>query len=274
MFLGALNITMRRGLARLGDVDAGSAVVATGAFVLVAATALASGVDFDAGEVWPFLLLGAFVPGLSQLLVARAVQAAGASRAGILFGMAPLFSTLIAIVVFGEPLHWPLAVGTLLVVSGGVALAWERERPVGYRVLGAVLAVSVAVMFGIRDNVSRAVIEDVSTDALAQATAVMLGATIILVPNLFRQRSAPARFRSALPAFAPSALVTALAQVTLFEALDRARVTVTAPLMGTGVLWTVVLAAIFLRYTETVGRRLYVVALLVVAGGALVAATR
>jgi drug/metabolite transporter, DME family len=273
-FFGALNITMRRGLARVPDVDAGSAVIASAALVLVGATALVSGSDLDPGELWPFVLVGMLVPGLSQVLVVHAVQAAGASRAGILFGMSPLFSAAIAIVAFGEPLHWPLVVGTLLVVSGGIALAWEGERPAGYRTLGAVLAVTTAVMFGARDNVSRAVIEDVSTDALAQAAAVMFGATIILVPNLLRRGSAPARFRAAFPAFVPSALVTALAQVTLFEALDRARVTVTAPLMGTGVLWTVVLAAVFLRHSELVGRRLYVVALLVVAGGALVAATR
>jgi drug/metabolite transporter (DMT)-like permease len=274
LFFGALNITMRRGLARIPDVDAGSAVIASVALVLVSVTALLSGSDLDAGELWPFVLVGMLVPGLSQVLVVHAVQAAGASRAGILFGMSPLFSAAIAIVAFGEPLRWPLVLGTLLVVSGGIALAWEGERPAHYRALGAVLAVSVAVMFGARDNVSRAVIEDVSTDAFAQAAAVMLGATIILVPNLLRRGSAPARFRTALHAFAPSALVTALAQVTLFEALDRARVTVTAPLMGTGVLWTVALAAIFLRHSELVGRRLYVVALLVVAGGALVAATR
>jgi drug/metabolite transporter (DMT)-like permease len=128
-------------------------------------------------------------------------------------------------------------------------------------------------MFGIRDNASRAVIQDVPTDALAQATAVMLGATIALVPNLLRQPAARLRFRTALPVFALSALVTALAQATLFEALDRARVTVTAPLTGTGVLWTVVLAAIFLGRSELVGQRLVVVALLVVVGSALVAAT-
>jgi drug/metabolite transporter (DMT)-like permease len=34
-----------------------------------------------------------------------------------------------AIVAFGESLRWPLAAGTLLIVSGGVALAWESERP-------------------------------------------------------------------------------------------------------------------------------------------------
>jgi uncharacterized membrane protein len=56
--------------------------------------------------------------------------------------------------------------------------------------------------------------------------------------------------------------------------LDRARVTVVAPIVGTGVLWTVVFAAAFLGRSELIGRRLVVVALLVVAGSTLVGATR
>lgn len=274
LFLGALNVTMRRGLARSADVDAGSAVIATVALVCVAAAALAFGIGFDAGDLWPFLLLGAFVPGLSQLLVVHAVRGAGASRAGILFGMAPLFSAVIAIVAFGEPLRWPLAAGTLLVVAGGVALVWEGERPADYRAYGAALAVGVAVAFGLRDNVARAVTEDVAADPLAQATALMLGASIVLVANLLRGPSFLPRLRSSFGPFASSGVVTAVAQASLFEALDRARVTVVAPLVGTGVLWTVVFAAIFLGRSELVGRRLVVVALLVVAGGTLVGATR
>jgi drug/metabolite transporter, DME family len=273
-FLGGLNVTMRRGLARVADVDAGSVVIATLAFALVAPVALAAGSDFDAGELWPFLLIGAFVPGLSQLLVIHAVRAAGASRAGILFGMAPLFSALIAIVAFGEELRWPLAAGTVLVVAGGVALAWEGERPVGYRAYGAALAVTSAVAFGLRDNVARAVSESVAADALAQATALMLGASLVLLANLLRQSSARPRLRAAFVPFASSAIVTALGQATLFEALDRGRVTVVAPLVGTGVLWTVVFAALFLGRSELVGPRLVVVAALVVAGGTLVGATR
>ena len=274
IFLGALNITMRRGLARVADVDAGSVVIVTVALVVVAAAALVSGAAFDAGQLWPFLLVGAFVPGFSQLLVVHAVHAAGASRAGILFGMAPLFSALIAIVAFGEPLRWPLAAGTLLVVAGGVALAWEAERPVDYRAYGAALAVTVAAAFGLRDNVARAVGGDLAADPLAQSTAVMLGATLILTANLVRQPSAARRLRAAFMPFALSGVVLAIGQAALFEALDRARVTVVAPLAGTGVLWTVVFAAIFLGRSELVGRRLVVVALLVVAGGTLVGATR
>jgi drug/metabolite transporter (DMT)-like permease len=274
MFFGAVNITMRRGLARVGDVDAGSAVIVMLAFVLVAATAVASGSDFDAGELWPFLVVGAFVPGFSQLLVVHAVQAAGASRAGILFGMAPLFSAFFAVAAFGEPLRWSLAAGTLLVVAGGIALAWEDERPLDYRAYGAALAVAVASAFGLRDNIARAVSEDVAADALAQSTAIMLGASIVLLANVLRRPAARSRLRAAFAPFASSAVLTALAQTTLFEALDRARVTVVAPLAGTGVLWTVVFAAIFLGRSELVGRRLVVVSLLVVAGGTVVAATR
>jgi len=274
VFFGALNITMRRALARMPDVAVGSAVIATVALVLVAATAVASGRELDAGELWPFFLIGTIVPGASQLLVVRAVQAAGASRAGILFGMAPLFSALTAIAAFGEPLRWPLVLGTLLVVAGGVALAWEGERPADYRAYGAVLAVAVAVTFGLRDNVARSVTEDVAADPLAQTTALMLGAAVVLLANLVGRPRVLPRIRAALVPFAASGLVTALAQATLLEALDRGRVTVVAPIVGTGGLWTVVFAAAFLGRSELVGRRLVVVALLVLAGSAIVGATR
>lgn len=274
LFLGALNITTRHGLARVADVEAGSAVMTAIAFVLVAVAAVATGSSLDGGQLWPFLLIGVFVPGLSNLLVVRAVQAAGASRAGVLFGMSPLFSSLIAVFAFGEVLRWPLVAGTLLVVGGGVSLAWESRRPEDYRAYGAVLAVAVAVGFGMRDNVSRSVSGTVTADGLAEATAILLGAALVLLATVLVRERPLRRLRAATPAFAGSGVVTAVGQGSLFEALDRARVTVVAPLAGTGVLWTVVFAALFLGRSELIGRRLVTVALLVVAGGTLVGAMR
>jgi drug/metabolite transporter (DMT)-like permease len=274
LFLGALNITTRRGLARSQDIEAGSAIITLVAFAVVAPFALGSGDAFDAGELWPFLLLGAFVPGVSLLMVVHAVRAAGASRAGILFGMAPLFSALFAVIAFGEPFQLALAIGTLLVVAGGVVLALEGERPADYRAYGAVLAVTVAAGFGLRDNIARAVGEEVSVDPLAQSTVVMLGGSLLLVANLLRRPAPFRRLRDAFLPFVWSGVVLAVGQGALFEALDRARVTVVAPLTGTGVLWTVVLSAIFIGRSELIGRRLIVVALLVVAGGTLVGVTR
>jgi drug/metabolite transporter (DMT)-like permease len=128
--------------------------------------------------------------------------------------------------------------------------------------------------FGLRDNVARTVSENVAADPLAQATAIMLGASSVLLVNLVCRPSPLPRLRPAFTPFASAGIVTALAQATLLEALDRAGVTVVAPLVGTGVLWTVVFAAVFLGRSELVGRHLVVVALLVVAGSTLVGATR
>jgi len=114
----------------------------------------------------------------------------------------------------------------------------------------------------------------VSVDPLAQSTVVMLGGSLLLVANLLRRPSPFKRLRDAFLPYAASGVVLAIGQGALFEALDRARVTVVAPLAGTGVLWTVVLAAIFIGRSELIGRRLIVVALLVVAGGTLVGVTR
>jgi drug/metabolite transporter (DMT)-like permease len=90
--------------------------------------------------------------------------------------------------------------------------------------------------------VARAVTEDVAADPLAQTTAIMLGASLVLLANLLRLRSPLPRLRAAFGPYASSGVVTALAQATLFEALDRGRVSVVAPIVGTGLLWTVVFA--------------------------------
>ena len=61
--------------------------------------------------------------------------------------------------------------------------------------------------------------------------------------------------------------------MALFEAYWRGRVTVVSPLVAAESLWGVLLAALFVRHTEGVGRRLAVGAALVVAGGALIGVT-
>jgi drug/metabolite transporter (DMT)-like permease len=75
-------------------------------------------------------------------------------------------------------------------------------------------------------------------------------------------------------AFAPAGLVLALAYGALLEAFDRGRVTVVAPLTATGSLWAVLLAALVIGRREMIGRRTIASGFLVVAGGALIAATQ
>jgi len=166
-----------------------------------------------------------------------------------------------------EPLRVPLVVGALAVVAGGVLLAAERDRPGHLRARGLLFAAGAATMFATRDNLVRAMHADASPQTAAAAT--LLAGTVAAA---LWTRRAPTRVE--LKRLAPAGVMFGLSYVLLFEAYWRGRVSVVSPLVATESLWGVGLAALLVRHTEGMGRRLALGALLVVVGGAVIGATR
>lgn len=269
---------VRLALQRGGDPEVGSLVLPAAGFVVVLPVgAVAGQLDgLSLAELWPFVAIGLFVPGLTSILFVHAIRGAGSARAAIVVGTAPLISAMLAIAILDEPLRAGLVAGTVLVVAGGIALAGERERPADFRAFGAVLALVCAVLFGIRDNAVRWATDDGGAPLLAATAATLLAATaFVLVYVLIAHRATLAReLRVATPAFAPAGVVLGLAYLAIIVALDRGRVTVVAPLNATQSLWTVILAALFIGHLEMIGRRTVLAGSLVVAGAVLVSATR
>ena len=185
-------------------------------------------------------------------------------------------SVLIAIALLGEPARTELLAGTLLVVAGGVSLGRERARPKNFRALGAVLALTCAGLFAIRDNLVRWAARDAHPPALLASTTALLAATVFLLAYVlaFRRRNLGARFRQALPAFWPSGVALGLAYDSLLEAFDHGRVSVVAPLNATQSLWAVVFAAVVIGRSEMIGRRTVLAGALIVAGGAIIGVFR
>jgi drug/metabolite transporter (DMT)-like permease len=215
-------------------------------------------------------------PGLSQLLFTHAIREAGAARTAVLMGTAPLFAVAIALVVLGEPVKGGLLVGAALIVAGGIALAGERVRPEDFRRLGVLLAIAATLMFATRDNLLRWLVGHTETHALVTAPVTLLAGTATVgVYLVATQGGSWARgYQRAVVRFLPAGLLFGLSYVALFEAYYRGRVSVVAPLVATESLWGVVFSALLLRRSELVGRRLVVGALLIVAGGALIGASR
>jgi drug/metabolite transporter (DMT)-like permease len=276
---GAVNVAVRVALRRSPDAVLGGFVTAVIAFALVFAITLATTTPEEAhlGDAWPFLVIGLVVPGFSQILWMGAIRDAGPSRAAVLMGTSPLLSGLLALVILSEPFSVALVVGTLLVVAGGIVLAWERVRPADFRGIGAVLALCVAVCLAFRDNIVRLVADDNEVPSIVAASALILGACILLFVHVLlvkRGRFPVRETMRAARAFLLAGVFMGLVYVALLAALDRGPVTVVAPLNGMNALWTVLFAVLVLRRTDAVGRRLVLAAVLVVAGGALVAATR
>jgi drug/metabolite transporter (DMT)-like permease len=278
VFFGALAVAVQHGLRLGADARVGALVVAGTAFLLSLPLALVE-VSFQTvpmADLWPFALAGALVPGCSQIFFILAVRDAGPSRASILIGTAPLISIAIALALLHEPFEPLLLAGTALVVGGGAVLARERTRPKYFRALGVVFALLCAALFAVRDNVVRWAASDTHPPPLVSTSVALLAASLVVLLYLLVTRAGLRKWlRPALPAFVPAGISLGLAYVCLFEAFDRGRVSIVAPLYATQSLWAIVLSALLVgRAAEALGRRLVVAAALIVAGAAFIGAVR
>jgi drug/metabolite transporter (DMT)-like permease len=275
-----MTVALRVALKAHPEPDLG-AVVSTAAAVVVALAAAA--LDPGTGELARprelavFALAGLLAPGVSQIFFVLAVRDVGAGRTSVVVGSAPLFAATLAILLLDEPFEWPLAIGACLVVGAGVVLAAETARPAHFRLVGVAFALTATMMFSTRDLVVRWYSEDAALGSFEAAAAAMAAGTFVMaVYAAFVRRGAlvSALADRALLRFVPAGFFFGLSYVLLFEAYYRGKVTVVSPLVATESLWGVLLAALFLRSSELVGRRLVLGAALVVAGGALIGAFR
>lgn len=272
-----MTVAVRVALLRGGDPVTGSAVITASAFVVTLLLALPSAAGgITVSELWPFLLIGLAVPGLSQVAFVHAVRYAGPSRTAILVGAAPLLSVLLALWLLDEPVRTALLLGTLLIVAGSIVLALDPGRPVGFRMLGVVLALVCAGMFALRDNAVRRAAQDLDPPALQAAATSLLGAAIATTVFVLVARRGAARvgLTHAARTFFPAGLLLAGAYAALVAGFDRGGVGVVAPLNATQSLWALLFAAILFHQTEAIGRRTIAASLLVVAGGALIGVSR
>lgn len=265
---GAMTVAVRLGLLRTPDARLGAAATALVAFcVALAAAPLGSG-GTNVRDLALFALAGLLAPGVSQLLFTLAVRDAGAARASVVVGAAPLATVALGLLVLDEPFELALLAGAALIVVGGTALVWERLRPESFRAVGLVWAIGCTLLFASRDTFVRWFSGETPVASTAGAAATLFGGSLVLA---LLARRAP--WRRALP-FVPAGVCFGLSYVFLFEAYYRGRVTVVSPLVATESLWGVGLSALLIGRSERVGRRLVVGAVLIVAGGALIGAAR
>jgi drug/metabolite transporter (DMT)-like permease len=239
---------------------------------VAAATVRGSGAAPDA--LWPYLLAGFLAPGASQIFFFAAVAAAGPSRVSVVVGTAPLVAVAIALLFLDEPLQAGLVAGALLIVAGGLVLVSERIRPADFRAIGVLFALAATVLFATRDNVVRWLTGESEAAPLAGAAASLLGGVLLILAYRLLTGGPLTNVRRAFLVFAPAGILAGVSYVCLYEAYDRGRVSVVSPLVATESLWGVALSALVIGRKELVGRHLVFGAVLVVAGGALIGATR
>lgn len=265
---GAMTVAVRLGLLRAPDVRLGAAATALVALAVALAALPFGSHGADAGDLALFALAGTLAPGVSQLLFTLAVRDAGAARASVVVGTAPLVTVVLGLALLDEPARAGVLAGAALIVAGGTALAWERLRPDAFRAIGVTWAVGCTLLFASRDTFIRWFSGETPVASTAGAAATLLGGSLVLALSARR-----AEWRRA-GAFVPAGVCFGLSYVLLFEAYYRGRVSVVSPLVATETLWGVGLAALLIGRSERIGRRLVVGAVLIVAGAAAIGYAR
>jgi drug/metabolite transporter (DMT)-like permease len=276
---GAMTVAVRVGLQRVPDPAAATFVTSAVGFAVAALVVLVASPGPDgltSRELWPFLLAGLIAPGVAGLLFIQAIGLAGAARTAVLITAAPLIAAVPAFLLLGEPFHWALAGGAVLIVAGAVVLGGERLDRTEFRRIGLLVAVASAALIAVRDNFARYAARHHHVSGLAAGAAALFAAAALMLVYLLvtrRERALPA-VREAFRPFAPAGVLLGLAYVALLEALTRGRVTIVTPLYATESFWTVLLASVFLGRSERIGPRLLFSAGLMVGGAALIGAFR
>src|SRR3954454_15882523 len=216
---GAMSVGLRMGLNRFPDAELATVATVIGALAvsLVFMAAEAPGRGLHLAPAWPFLLAGLMQPGVGQLLVTLAVREAGASRASVVLGSAPLASVTLALIFLGEPVRWALIVGAVLIVAGGVELARDRERPAHVRRRGYVFAFVATILFSVRDNLTRWLAGTTSVPPGVAAAAALAGGMLLILVVLGPRVRGRLALKPMLP-FLGVGLVFGLSYVSLFEA--------------------------------------------------------
>ncbi|MDY6780187.1 MAG: EamA family transporter, partial [Halobacteria archaeon] len=216
--------------------------------VLVFTRGLDGVLSFSLDAVVVFLVAGFVGTALGRICVFAGIDRVGASISSAGISTRPLFATVLAYFWLSESVSVLTAAGILVLVVGLVVLTTSRGGDLsGWKRSDLVFPLSAAAFFGFGNVVRRfglsttpaAVLEAVAVNELA--ALIGLGGYVLVRADGFSE--APSR---SYGYFAASGVLTALALLSLFEALRRGKVAVVDPLVATAPLFTTLFSYLFL----------------------------
>lgn len=223
-----------------------------------------------------FLATGLAATAVARVLSYTGVQRVGASVSSATVNTRPVWAMLFAVLFLGEAVTPQSVVGIGLVAGGLVTVALSKGGDVSGWDRRALLFPLAAALTFAGGNVARRFAFTVTDISALEGVAINEAAGLfgLLVYLLIRRGRDIDEFlvapREAYAYFVACGLLSALSLFTLFEALDRGRVSLVDPLSSPTSLFAILFTFIFLREVEQVTRKLVAGAVLVVIGVVLI----
>jgi drug/metabolite transporter (DMT)-like permease len=254
------------------DSNADSAnLVMTGVQTAVLTALLIS--DIPPLDMWAlmwFALSGVCASFVGRLLTLQSYKLMGVAVSSAIVGTSPLLVTLFAILFLGEPLLFSVVVGSALVVAGIAFMNMRGGRP-SLKVNSVHLAAGASLMFA-ASNIFRKLGTDISPHAVLGAqSSTLFGFMTFMVYMVAKGGFGNLNInRGNIWWLTGSGVVNAVAWIALTMSIATGRVSVMTSIVYSYPLFSVLLARLMLRDTETLTRHVVAGCVLIVLGVVLV----
>ena len=218
-----------------------------------------------------FVCAGVVAAAMGQLSYYRGIDRMGASICATITNSRPLFAVLLAVVWLGENMTVSGVIGVISIVMGVVFITRSKSGNIaGWKRSDIVFPLFAAVAFAAGNVIRKfGFMEDTAITAI-QALAINDLAALVVVGVygvvIGKGRELAAGNRESYRNFGLSGVCVFLAMLTLYEALIRGPVSVADPILGTGPLFTVIIAASVLKKVERITKGFVIGTLLIIAG--------
>lgn len=218
-----------------------------------------------------FVFAGVIAAAMGQLSYYRGIDRMGASVCATITNSRPLFAVLLAVVWLGENMTVSGIVGVVSIVMGVVFITRSKSGNItGWKRSDIVFPLFAAVAFAAGNVIRKfGFMEDAAITAI-QALAINDLAALIAVGiygiAVGKGRELAVGNGESYRNFGLSGVCVFLAMFTLYEALIRGPVSVADPILGTGPLFTVIIAASVLKKVERITKGFIIGTVLIITG--------
>ena len=212
-----------------------------------------------------FIASGVVGTAAGRLFRVAAIEKVGASVSAAILNLAPLISTVLAVLLLGERITLPILTGTLVVVFGTTLLS-VSGRHVGFRTRDLLYPFISATCFGVVAILRKLGLGLAGPlfDSAINITAALIASSAFVLAS--GKLGAIRYDRESFLYFAGGGAFENLGVFLLLFALGLGEVSVVVPLAGTSPLFVLVLAYWFPSGIDRLGWRLITGAVLIVLG--------
>lgn len=195
-----------------------------------------------------FVLIGLFRPALSANLSVAGMRYLGPTLSSTLAATSPLFGTAMGMLILGELLTWPLAIGTAGIVGAVLLLSKRGKVEVNWPVWALGLPIAAAFLRSLGHVLSKIAMVDIPDPYFAGLVAFSVSAILMVGTNKIRRVPVTIDWSSTGPRwFALGGITLGTAIIFLNGALLRGDIVVVVPIIAVSPIFTMLLSIMIFR---------------------------